>query len=238
MFVQKPISTVRALSAAAAAFLILTASPALAGHTRQSFMPVGEAVEPPFGYFDFCRHVEADCSEFRSEVGSDAGEAASNSDYWDIVFNPGAAQTSSYESLRSSWVVADLSAQKWREVLAINRRVNGEISKASDQSQFGRSDFWARPLGRAAARGKGDCEDYVLQKRAELIEAGVPEGALSIAIAKTRRWEVHAVLLIATPSGEYVLDNRSAWVSRWYELNYQWERRQIPGSKAWVRVSA
>ena len=72
----------------------------------------------------------------------------------------------------------------------------------------------------------------------ELVAAGIPEGALSIAIGRTPRREVHAVLLIATPTGEFVLDNRSAWVSRWYDLNYRWDRRQVPGSQRWARVSS
>lgn len=52
----------------------------------------------------------------------------------------------------------------------------------------------------------GDCDDYVVSKRAALIAAGIPAGALRIAIGKTDG-QAHAVLLALTDEGPYVLDN-------------------------------
>lgn len=226
----------QALAAASVAILALTAAtPADAARTRAAFMPVGEAVEPPFGYFDYCQRLDSLCAEFGKAAGVERPAAAANSDYWDMVFqtrDPRSAQ----RTPETPRVLAELSSAEWREVSRINRRVNRQVRADSDERQFGRKDYWNVPRFRSG-RMEGDCEDYVLRKREELIAAGVPEGALSIAIAKTRRAEVHAVLLIATPAGEFVLDNRSSWISRWYDVNYQWERRQIPGSKTWVRAS-
>ncbi|MFN3523126.1 MAG: transglutaminase-like cysteine peptidase [Phenylobacterium sp.] len=199
-------------------------------------MPVGEAVEPPFGYFDYCHRFGADCSEF-GVPGNDEAQAAINTSYWDLVFSSKAEAQPGDERLSVSWAVADLTSEQWREVAEINLRVNEEITSVADAVQYGRRDFWSAPFLRRK-KTEGDCEDYVLAKRRELIALGVPEGALSIAIGRTPRREVHAVLLIATPAGEYVLDNRSPWVSRWYDLNYRWERRQVPGSQRWARVRA
>jgi predicted transglutaminase-like cysteine proteinase len=231
---------VRCLAAAAGALLALSAVTPAAAAVRAPFMPAGEAVEPPYGYFDYCNRQASDCVEFQdggksAQMRPVRNEAARNQDYWDLVFQPASARAARPEPAQGR-VVADLSAAKWREIARINRQVNREVLSFSDERQFGRNDYWAVPRS-GSGRMEGDCEDYVLRKRVELIEAGVPEGALSIAIARTRNAEFHAVLLIATPKGEFVLDNRSSWISRWYQVNYRWERRQVPGSKAWARAS-
>jgi predicted transglutaminase-like cysteine proteinase len=222
-----------AASILASAACVMTA-PAEASIPKQPFMPVGATIEPPYGYFDYCHRRSSSCVEFGGTEASRQDERAIGASYWDLVFQPQSVVETKPQAL--SWVMADLSPEEWRAVVEINRRVNAEIRADTDEIEYRKRDFWALPRPRKG-RKHGDCEDYVLQKRAELIAAGVPEGALSIAIAKTRRREVHAVLLIATPSGEFVLDNRSAWISRWYDVNYRWERRQIPGSQTWVRVT-
>lgn len=121
------------------------------------------------------------------------------------------------------------------ELETVNRRVNRSIRRRTDADAFGREDVWQRPEGPRAA---GDCEDYVLAKRHALIAAGVDAEALSIAIVRTRRGEMHAVLLVATPAGELVLDNLSPWVRPWREVGYDWLERQAPGRPlTWVRAA-
>ncbi|CAN5399340.1 hypothetical protein BH10PSE1_BH10PSE1_26100 [soil metagenome] len=121
-----------------------------------------------------------------------------------------------------------------RQITAINRGVNRSIRRSSDEALYGRADFWTRPTGRNAS---GDCEDYVLAKRQALIDAGMSAEALSIAVVKTTRGETHAVLLVATGSGEYVLDNLSPWVLPWPETPYDWIERQKPGTPLeWVAL--
>ncbi|WP_156796423.1 transglutaminase-like cysteine peptidase [Brevundimonas sp. BAL3] len=130
----------------------------------------------------------------------------------------------------------DLDRQTWARVNTINRSVNRQIRSASDVAVYGTEDYWQAP---AKAGARGDCEDYVLAKRAALIEAGVPAAALSIAIVKTRWGESHAVLLLASTSGEYVLDNLTPWISRWDQVDYEWRERQAPGKVfEWVQVEA
>lgn len=127
-----------------------------------------------------------------------------------------------------------LDSALWAEVNRVNREVNRRIRQTSDERNFGVEDFWQLPAG---ANARGDCEDYVLAKRQALIERGVPSGALSIAIAKTRWGETHAVLLLASETGEYVLDSLSPWVSRWDRIDYDWQERQAPGKVfEWVRL--
>lgn len=78
----------------------------------------------------------------------------------------------------------------------INSRVNRTISPRRDSA-----DVWSlNPTS-------GDCEDYVLSKRSALIRQGVPGGSLRVAYTHTRRGEPHAVLVVRTSQGDYVLDN-------------------------------
>lgn len=124
----------------------------------------------------------------------------------------------------------------WQLVKAINRTVNRRIRQGSDVRTFGVEDFWQAPT---EAGARGDCEDYVLAKRADLIRAGIPADTLSIAIVTTRWGESHAVLLVATDTGEFVLDNLSPWISRWDQVDYVWQERQAPGRIFdWVRMAS
>jgi predicted transglutaminase-like cysteine proteinase len=126
-----------------------------------------------------------------------------------------------------------LDREGWRTVNRINRRLNREVRHVEDQTLYGQPDLWAMPLG-----ARGDCEDYVLAKRAALIAEGVPAEALSVAIVETTWGETHAVLLLASDRGEYVLDNLSPWVSRWDRVDYRWRERQAPGRPFdWVAVA-
>jgi predicted transglutaminase-like cysteine proteinase len=132
-------------------------------------------------------------------------------------------------------VVYSLDREGWRLVSRVNRRLNREIRQVSDARLYGVDDFWARPQAQEA---QGDCEDYVLAKRAALIAEGVPAAALSIAIVETRWGESHAVLLLASDRGEFVLDSLSPWVTRWDRVDYRWRERQQPGRPFdWVRIA-
>jgi len=115
----------------------------------------------------------------------------------------------------------------------VNQSVNREVKKASDLDLYGMPEYWSLPR---VIDGKmyGDCEDYALEKRRRLIAAGVPESALSLAVAVTARGESHAVLMITLKSGDMVLDNLTPWATPWEDLNYRWVQRQVPGTALWT----
>ncbi|MET3663990.1 transglutaminase-like cysteine peptidase [Caulobacter sp. 1776] len=119
----------------------------------------------------------------------------------------------------------------------VNQGVNREVKKASDLDLYGQPEYWALPR---LVGGKlyGDCEDYALEKRRQLIAAGVPESALSLAVAVTARGEGHAVLMISLKSGDWVLDNLTPWATPWEDLNYRWVERQVPGTALWTSAAA
>ena len=134
--------------------------------------------------------------------------------------------------LSDAGVTFSLDRQGWRLVNGVNRRLNRAIRHVEDRVRYGQEDRWTLPVD-----AEGDCEDYVLAKRAALIEAGVPAQALSIAIVETTWGETHAVLLLASDRGEYVLDSLSPWVSRWDRVDYRWRERQARGATFdWVSV--
>ncbi len=86
-------------------------------------------------------------------------------------------------------------------VMATLKRVNASVNRSiTPQSDTG-ADVWN------ADATVGDCEEYVLAKRRQLIRAGLPASALRIAYVKTRRGEGHAVLIVRTNRGDLVLDN-------------------------------
>lgn len=93
------------------------------------------------------------------------------------------------------------SSQLVSVLKSVNSRVNRSIRFQNDAS-----DTWA--LNPQA----GDCEDYALTKRSELIKLGISPGALRIAFTFTRRGVPHAILVVRTDRGDFVLDNLSSSV--------------------------
>ena len=98
----------------------------------------------------------------------------------------------------------------------IKRRVNFFVSEVTDPENYGIADYWSLPRN-----GSGDCEDFVLEKYRRLIEAGVPHGMLSMAIVLDRFGDNHAVLILHTATGDYVLDNLSSRVKLWNKTPYR-----------------
>lgn len=118
----------------------------------------------------------------------------------------------------------------------VNRRVNRAVSPRSDLEVVGRSEYWSLPMARGD-RLYGDCEDYALQKKADLVAAGLPMAAMTMAVARTHEGLVHAVLIVATNRGDLVLDNRSTRVLPWTSVKYRWVMRQVSGdSLQWAQV--
>jgi predicted transglutaminase-like cysteine proteinase len=102
-------------------------------------------------------------------------------------------------SLRGEDVIAKLEA--------VNGYVNARVRFVDDRVQFGVADRWM-PATQTLARGRGDCEDFALAKRAMLRAAGVPDKDLYLVVLKdlARRAD-HAVLVVRASGRFLVLDN-------------------------------
>lgn len=130
---------------------------------------------------------------------------------------------------------ATLGKDQMKLITKVNQTVNREVRKSSDLDLYGMPEFWTLPQ---VIDGKmyGDCEDYALEKRRRLIEAGVAADALTLAVVITRSGERHAVLVAAFDGGDVVLDNLTPWPTPWAELGYTWIQRQVAGSSTWTAV--
>jgi predicted transglutaminase-like cysteine proteinase len=127
----------------------------------------------------------------------------------------------------------------WSELAAINRQVNDQIVASTDASRYGVLEYWAMPLAERAARqnesAAGDCEDYALEKRARLISLGWNPNSLALAVAYAPGVGMHAVLIVQTDHGDFVLDNLHDAPLQPEALDYQWVSRQAgPSMTVWA----
>lgn len=77
----------------------------------------------------------------------------------------------------------------------------------SDKRNWGQTDYWATPV-EFMKRG-GDCEDFAIAKYTALRTLGVPEERLRLAIVQDTQKNIpHAVLVVYTEEGAYLLDNQ------------------------------
>jgi predicted transglutaminase-like cysteine proteinase len=112
--------------------------------------------------------------------------------------------------------------------------VNGSIEPMPDMEQYGRVEVWS------VGSHKGDCEDYALTKRNNLINAGISPNALRLTIAVDSEGEGHLFLTVVTNKGDYALDNKKSHLVRIevlmdeYELN-KWTSGWDP--QVWVQIT-
>ena len=125
-----------------------------------------------------------------------------------------------------------LTQTAWQDLLKVNRWVNDNVKPLTDMEHWGVIEKWSLPTD-----GYGDCDDYALTKRKALIEAGMPERALRVAVVRTRDNIGHAVLTVATDKGDFVLDNRTNSILAWQNTNYAFVKRQSSENpNIWVRI--
>jgi predicted transglutaminase-like cysteine proteinase len=117
--------------------------------------------------------------------------------------------------------VAKLDSRAWRELVRINREVNDAVEATSDLDHWGALEKWSYPTD-----GKGDCEDYALEKRKRLMEAGWPRQALLITVVRDKKGDGHAILTVRTDRGDFVLDNQESRVKGWADTGYDFVKRQ------------
>ena len=214
---------------AAAVLLASTMSLAGAPVNAQAFLSAGEAAAPPRGAFALCAEDQQTCGIGAepagvSETGTNPVETAGASEKPNglkVAATPGSELEQSSPSEPAT--VQDEQVMAMAQV--INSRINAVMRYRTDMSVWGVEERWVRPLGQYSSRF-GDCEDFALEKRAALLEAGVPADRLRMAVAWSRRTGVHAVLIVRTADGDFVLDNTTTEIRRVDETGYQWRSVQ------------
>lgn len=126
----------------------------------------------------------------------------------------------------------ELTRELWSLMIDTNNSVNTHVAPRTDSEIWGVEEYWSYP-GRY-----GDCEDYVLEKRRLLMQAGVPAGNLLITVVRQPNGDGHAVLTVETSLGDYVLDNLEPRILLWSDTDYQFLKRQSSrNSGRWVSVN-
>ena len=127
----------------------------------------------------------------------------------------------------------ELTRKLWAKIVSINNSVNTRITPRTDMEMWGKEEVWSYPDS-----GFGDCEDYALEKRRELMNIGVPAGDLLMTVARQPNGDGHAVLTVRTSLGEFVLDNLQLKVLAWTDTDYTYLKRQsTENSGVWVTIN-
>ncbi len=113
-----------------------------------------------------------------------------------------------------------LTPARWDLLMQVNSFVNRKIAPVTDQELYNRPEVWEYPTS------AGDCEDYVLLKKRYLEGLGFPPETLLITVVLDEEGAGHAVLMIRTDSGDFILDNRRDRVLPWYRTGYRYLKRQ------------
>lgn len=128
--------------------------------------------------------------------------------------------------------LVEFTPQIWTQLIRVNGQFNTKIHSMTDWDRTGKLDVWS------VSGNVGDCEDYALQKRKELIHLGWPSHSTLIAIVIDPQFGSHAVLVVRTSKGDFVLDNLYKTVMAWYKTPYRWIKRQsTTDPRKWVRLN-
>jgi len=127
----------------------------------------------------------------------------------------------------------DLSAETSELLNRVNHSVNLSIAPMLKSYGSNLDDGWT------IAPGAGDCNDYAVTKRHELLESGLPSKALRLSVVKTASGIGHLVLVVATTKGDLVLDNLTEVIRPWQNTDYHWLKIQsATDSKYWYEIKA
>ena len=124
-----------------------------------------------------------------------------------------------------------MTEELWAELVSVNAAVNAAVRPMNDFDIYGKDEVWAYP------HGVGDCEDYVLEKRRDLMQAGLSLSNLLITVVRKPDGEGHAILTVRTSDGDFILDNLTDAVRDWEETGYRFLKRQASDYTGhWVTI--
>jgi predicted transglutaminase-like cysteine proteinase len=115
----------------------------------------------------------------------------------------------------------------------VNSSVNAAIIPISKDYGTDLEDGWT------ISPSEGDCNDYAVTKRHELLGNGLPSNALRLSVVKTVSGIGHLVLVIATENGDMVLDNLTEAIRPVQSTDYHWLKIQSASdARFWYEVKA
>lgn len=115
----------------------------------------------------------------------------------------------------------------------VNREVNAAINPTVKSYGSDLQDGWS------IAPVMGDCNDYAVTKRHELLQNGLPAKALRLSVVKTSSGIGHLILVAVTTKGDLVLDNLTETIRPWQNTDYRWLKIQsATDARFWYEVKA
>jgi predicted transglutaminase-like cysteine proteinase len=117
----------------------------------------------------------------------------------------------------------ELTMARWNELNAVNREVNRSIEPYVEIESATVEQWRISPA-------LGDCKDYAVTKRHELLKRGWPSRALLLSEVIVPTGEHHLILVVRTKAADLVLDNLNANIRpapKTY-AQYQWVRMESP----------
>jgi predicted transglutaminase-like cysteine proteinase len=127
----------------------------------------------------------------------------------------------------------ELNAQTLDSLKRVNQSVNASIIPELKSYGPELQDGWT------IAPNMGDCNDYAVTKRHELLENGFPSRALRLSVVKTASGIGHLVLVVVTTKGDIVMDNLTEAIRPWQSTDYQWLKIQsATDARFWYEVKA
>jgi predicted transglutaminase-like cysteine proteinase len=121
------------------------------------------------------------------------------------------------------------------EIAELLKRVNHSVNMSiiPTHKSYGRNleDGWT------IAPERGDCNDYAVTKRHELIENGLSSRALRLSVVRTASGIGHLVLVVVTTKGDIVMDDLTEGIRSWQSTHYHWLKIQsATDSKFWYEI--
>ena len=124
-----------------------------------------------------------------------------------------------------------LNTRRWAELENVNRSVNAAILPERNSGGVANEKWLIGPTS-------GDCNDYAVTKRHQLIAMGWPASDVLLSEVVTITSEHHLVAVVRSDSGDLVLDNLTDQITPWFQTRYRWLRIQTPKNPMyWASVS-
>jgi predicted transglutaminase-like cysteine proteinase len=121
--------------------------------------------------------------------------------------------------------------KRWAELAIVNLKVNAAIRPERYSGPVSGETWLIGPQ-------RGDCNDYAVTKRHELIKRGWSPRHLLLSEVVIPSGEHHLVLVVRTKDGDLVLDNLAQQVRVWSRTPYKWVRIQRPDNeKLWSTIA-
>jgi predicted transglutaminase-like cysteine proteinase len=125
-----------------------------------------------------------------------------------------------------------LTAKRWAELERVNAAVNRAIIPHPNRAGLAAEKWLIAPKA-------GECHDYAVTKRHDLIALGWPERDLLLSEVVTSWGEHHLVLVVRTSEGDLVADSLTGQIRDWSSAPYQWLRIQKPENPTfWSSVAS